>query len=141
MARLHDLPVSIFPGLERALDLTTKGALHLLTEFVTLAELRTTGKKRLVRHLEAAGGLPHVEALAEQALVAAAEQTIAVPAERLTARLIRELAAEALASRARLIALDRELEARPQRHPCGSGAAAPALIRSLPGMGPCSPPS
>ena len=99
LARLHDLLVGIFPGLERGLDLTTKGPLVLLTKFVTPAELRAAGKKRLVRHLQAAGGLPNVEALADRALAAAAEQTIAVPAERMTARLIRELAAEALATR------------------------------------------
>ena len=64
LARLHDLLVGIFPGLERTLDLTTKGPLHLLTRFVTPAELRAAGKKRLVRHLQAAGGLPKVEALA-----------------------------------------------------------------------------
>ncbi len=129
LSRLHDLLVGIFPGLERSLDLTTKGPLHLLTRFVTPAELRTAGKRRLVRHLQAAGGLPKIEDLADRVLVAAAEQTIAVPAERMTARLIRELAAEALASRARLIELDRELEARLERHPDA------ALIRSLPGMG------
>ncbi len=47
----------------------------------------------------------------------------------MTARLIRELANEALASRTRLIELDRELETLLQRHPDA------ALIRSLPGMG------
>jgi transposase len=129
LGRMHDLLVGIFPGLERILDLTTKGPLHLLTRFVTPAELRAAGKKRLVRHLKAAGGLPGVEALAERALAAAVEQTVDVPAERTTARLIRELAAEALASRARVIELDRELEALLQRHPDA------ALIRSLPGMG------
>lgn len=129
LARMHDMLVGIFPGLEACLDLTTKGPLHLLTKFVTPAELRAAGKKRLIRHLQAAGGLPNVEALADRALAAAAEQNIAVPAERMTARLIRELAAEALASRARLIELDRELEALLQRHPDA------ALIRSLPGMG------
>lgn len=129
LARMHDLLVGIFPGLEASLDLKTKGPLHLLTKFVTPAELRTAGKKRLIRHLQAAGGLPNVEALADRALTAAAEQAIAVPAERMTARLIRELAAEALASRIRLIELDRELEALLDRHPDA------ALIRSLPGMG------
>jgi transposase len=129
LARMHDLLVGIFPGLEACLDLKTKGPLHLLTKFVTPAELRTAGKKRLVRHLQAAGGLPNVEALADRALAAAAEQAIAVPAERMTARLIRELAAEALASRSRLIELDRALEALLDRHPDA------ALIRSLPGMG------
>ncbi len=129
LGRMHDLLVGIFPGLERALDLTTKGPLHLLTKFVTPAELRAAGKKRIVRHLQAAGGLPKVEDLADRALAAAAEQAIAVPAERMTARLIQELAAEALAARARIIELDRELEALLRSHPDG------ALIRSLPGMG------
>ena len=129
LSRMHDLLVGIFPGLEACLDLRTKGPLHLLTRYVTPAELRAAGQKRLVRHLRAAGGVPNVEALVDRALAAAAEQTIAVPAERMTARLIRELAMEALASRARLIELDGELEALLERHPDA------ALIRSLPGMG------
>ena len=129
LSRLRDLLVGIFPGLEACLDITTKGPLHLLTEFVTPAELRTAGKKRLARHLQAAGGLPKVDDLADRVLAVAAEQCIAVPAERMTARLIRELAVEALASRTRLIELDRELEALLARHPDA------ALIRSLPGMG------
>ena len=129
LARMHDLLVGIFPGLERCLDLTTKGPLVLLTKFVTPAELRTAGKKRLIRHLKAAGGLPNVEALAERALAAAAEQTSAIPAQRMSARLIKELASEALATRTRLASLDRELEDLLDRHPDA------ALIRSLPGMG------
>ena len=129
LSRMHDLLVGIFPGLEAVLDLKTKGPLHLLTRYVTPAELRSAGQKRLVRHLRAAGGLPNVAVLADRALAAAAEQAIAVPAERMTARLIRELAVEALANRARLIEIDRELEAMLQRHPDA------ALIQSLPGMG------
>lgn len=129
LSRLHDLLAGIFPGLERSLDLTCKGPLYLLTRYVTPAELRAAGTKRLVRYLQAAGHLPHVEDLVDRVLAAAAEQTIAVPAERMTARLIRELAMEALASRVRLAELDRELEAMLERHPDA------ALIRSLPGMG------
>ena len=129
LGRMHDLLVGIFPGLERVLDLTTKGALHLVSRYVTPAELRAAGAKRLLRHLKAAGGVPHVEALADKALAAAREQDIAVPGERMTARLVRELAVEALATRARLAALDREIEALLARHPDA------ALIRSLPGMG------
>jgi Transposase len=131
LARLHDRLVGLFPGLEACLDLKTKGPLHLLTRYVTPAELRAAGRKRLVRHLQAAGGLPNPGALADRALAAAAEQDFAVPAERMTARLIRELAAEALASRARLLEIDRELEGLLERHPDA------ALIRSLPGMGSC----
>ena len=129
LSRMHDLLAGIFPGLEACLDLKTKGPLLLLTRYVTPAELRSAGKKRIVRHLQAAGGLPNVDALAERVLVAAVEQTIVVPAERVTARLIRELASEALVSRARIIEIDRELEALLERHPDA------ALIRSLPGMG------
>ena len=129
LSRMRDLLVGVFPGLEACLDLKTKGPLRLLTRFVTPAELRAAGKKRLVGHLQAAGGLPKVEDLADRVLAVAAEQTIAAPAERMTARLIRELANEALASRTRLIELDRELETLLQRHPDA------ALIRSLPGMG------
>jgi len=163
LSRMHDLLVGIFPGLEACLDLKTSatwrsdceaagggatggGPLHLLTRYVTHSELRAAGKKRLVRHLQAGGGLPNVDALAERALAAAAEQTIVAPAERMTARLIRELAAEALVSRARLVELDRELEAllgRHHRHLAirlqssrwRSHRRDAALIRSLPGMG------
>ena len=64
-----------------------------------------------------------------RSLPAAAEQTIAVPAERMSARLIKELASEAVATRSRIASLDRELEAMLDRHPDE------ALIRSLSGMG------
>lgn len=129
ISRLRDLLVSIFPGLEASFDLTTKGPLHLLTKFVTPAELRTAGRKRLLRHLQGASGLPNRDAIADKAMTAAAEQAISVAGEIMTARLIRELAVEALASRTRLIVLDREMEAMLARHPDA------ALIRSLPGMG------
>ena len=129
LARLHDLLVGIFPGLERALDLTAKGPLVLLAKFATPAELRAAGKRRLVRHLRAAGRLSQIEALVARALDTAAGQTIAVPGERVTARLVKELAAEALACRARLKTLDDELNELLARHPDA------ALIRSLPGMG------
>ena len=129
LVRLHDLLVGIFPGLENTLNLTAKGSLVLLTKFVTPVELRAAGKRRLIRHLQTGGGLPNVEVLAKRALEAASDQTVSVPAERMTARLIRELATEALACRARLKTLDGELTEFLKHHPDA------ALIRSLPGMG------
>ncbi len=129
LARMHDLLIGICPGLEHELDLVCKGPLHLLTRYVTPGEIRTAGMKRLVRHLQAGGGVPRAEALAERVLAAAREQTITVPAERISANLIRELAKEALSCRTRLATLDRELEDLLQHHPNA------ALIRSLPGMG------
>ncbi len=75
---MRDLLAGIFPGLEARLDLKTKGPLHLLTKFVTPGELRDAGRRRLVRHLRAAGGLPMVEDLADRVLAAAVEQAVAV---------------------------------------------------------------
>jgi transposase len=131
LARLHDLLVGIHPGLERVVDLTSKGGLWLVSRYVTPAEVRTAGRAGLVAHLRAAGGLSarQVQTLAGRALAAAAAQQLVVPGERLAARLVRELAAEALACRRRIIDLDAELNRLLERHPDA------ALIRSLPGMG------
>jgi transposase len=129
LSRLHGLLVSIHPGLDRVLDLTTKGSLWLLTRYVTPAEIRRAGRDRLVSHLKRTGGLPSVAQLADAALASAQAQRIAVPGERMAATIVRELAAEALVARKRLAELNRALEARLTRHPDA------ALIRSLPGMG------
>ena len=137
LSRLHDLLASVHPGLERACDLTTKGGLWLVSRYVTPAEIRAAGHDGIVEHLQAAGGLPsrQIQALADRALTAATAQQQAVPAERLTADLARELATEALASRARLAKLDRDLDQLLARHPDA------ALIGSLPGRGPSWSPS
>lgn len=127
--RLRDLLVSIFPGLERALDFTTKGALWLVSKYVTPAELRQASRRKVVRHLQRAGGLPNVKTLADAALAAAEAQRIAISGERMSAVLIRELAVEALTTRERIATLDRELETLLQHCPNA------VLIRSLPGMG------
>jgi transposase len=131
LSRLHDLLASVHPGLERACDLTTKGGLWLVSRYVTPAEIRAAGHDGLVEHLQAAGGLPsrQIQALADRTLAAATAQQQAVPAERLTADLARELATEALTCRARLAQLDRDLDQLLACHPDA------ALIRSLPGMG------
>ena len=129
IGRLRDLLVSIFPSLERAFDYTTKGPLWLVSKYVTPAELRQAGRARIIRHLQHAGSLRNIEALADRALDAAQGQTISVPGERISATLIRELAIEALSIRKRIAELDKELETLVARHPDS------ALIRSLPGMG------
>lgn len=129
LGRLHDLLVGIHPGLERRLDLTTKGGLFLLTRYVTPAEIRAAGKSRIARFLKTAGGLAHTERLAETALQAAREQTFRLPGETTAARFCRELAADALQARRRLAQLDRQLQEAVHAHPDG------ALILTLPGMG------
>jgi transposase len=129
IARMHDLLVGIFPGLERELDLSAKGPLHLLTRFVTPPEIRSAGTKRLLRHMQAASGVPRLQELIERVLRVAQEQLITVPAQDAVARLIKELAVEAMAARDRLNRLEDELTGLLDHHPDA------ALIRSLPGMG------
>jgi nucleotide-binding universal stress UspA family protein len=128
LSRLHDLLSRIHPGLERALDLTSKGGLWLLTRYVTPAEIRTAGPARLLRYLRA-HDVRHAESIARAALEAAQRQQIALPGERVAAGLCRELAREALAARDRLAELEAELTQGLAAHPDST------LIRSLPGMG------
>lgn len=129
LARLRNLLCGIHPGLERTLDVTCKGPLALLTRYVTPTEIRRAGKARILAHLRKTPHLHGIDGLAERALAAAHAQQIAVPGEVATAELIRELAAEALGARAKIVRIDHDLEALLDRHPDG------ALIRSLPGMG------
>jgi transposase len=129
ISRMRYLMASIHPSLERALDLTTQGALHLVARFVTAAEIRRAGRARLLKHLRAAA-VRQPERLAAAALTAAAAHPdLTLPAEAATAALVRELAQEALAGKTRIAKLDHRLEELVERHPDG------ALIRSLPGMG------
>lgn len=129
LSQLHELLVSIHPELERSLDLTNKGPLWLLTRFVSAAEIRGAGRKRLLAHVRKASVVPHPEAIADVALAASAHLLVHLPGEALTAELCRELATEALQVRERIRQLDGRLEELLSRHPDS------ALIQSLPGMG------
>ena len=131
IARLHELLSGVHPGLERALDLTTKTGLSLLTRWVTPAQLRQAGRDQIRAQLASTARLPsrRLETLTDQILAAANAQQLALPGEQLAATLIGELANEALACRDRLARLDRDLAQLLDRHPDA------ALIRSLPGMG------
>lgn len=129
-SRVRDLLAAIHPGLERVVDVTTKSGMWLLTRYVTPAEIRKAGRRRLLLYL---GKLEHVRAatitsLAEAALQAAQEQRVSVPGESVAAELIRGLAEEMLAARDRL-GIDAQIAEVLERHPDA------ALIRSLPGMG------
>jgi Transposase IS116/IS110/IS902 family len=129
--RLRDLLASVHPGLEHVTDVTTISGLHLLTRYVTPAQIRAAGRARLLAHLRK---LRHVKddrlaALADAALAAAQAQQTRVPGEAVAADLVRDIAAEALAAKERLGALDKRIAAVLARHPDA------ALIRSLPGMG------
>jgi transposase len=129
ISRMRSLLNTIHPDLERALDLTNAGPLLLVARYVTAAEIRAAGRKAIARHLRAKGARAP-EALAAAAVAAAtAHPDLRLPAEAVTAELVRELAADTLAARARIAALDHRLAGLVAAHPDG------ALIRSLPGMG------
>lgn len=128
--RLRDLLCSIHPVLEQRMDVTAKSNLLLLSRWVTPAEIRAAGPRRIVTALRGSGvTTPRAEALAAAASTAAAEQHIVVPGEATTAELVRELAGEALAARERIRLIDRRLERLLDAHPDGH------LVRSLPGLG------
>jgi transposase len=51
ITRLREVLLSLFPALERALDLNSKGPLILLTHYQTPAQLRRAGHKRVASYL------------------------------------------------------------------------------------------
>jgi transposase len=128
--RMRDLLCSIHPGLERQLDMTAKSDLLLPSRWVTAVEIRAVGRARIVATLRRSKvTAPRAQALAGKALAAAVEQDIVVTGEATTAGLVRELAADALLARDRIMAIDKRLEGLHDAHPDGE------LVRSLPGMG------
>lgn len=126
--RLRDALLSSFPALERALDLTQQGALILVSNYQTSASIRRMGKKRLTEFLSKRG-VKGAEALANKALTAAKAQSVRLPAEDLTARIVAELAGEVLSLKQSIEALDGELRERFFARPEAE------VLTSLPGVG------
>lgn len=126
--RLRDALLSSFPALERALDLTRRGSLTLISRYQIPAQLRRAGHKRVANFL-ANRGVKGSDALAAKALTAAKTQNVTLPAEELTARIVAELAAEVLSLKGRIEALDGELQERFFAHPEAE------ILTSLPGVG------
>jgi transposase len=55
ITRLKEALLSLFPALERALDLNSKGPLTLLTHYQTPAHLRRAGHQRVAAYLRSRG--------------------------------------------------------------------------------------
>jgi transposase len=111
IGQLREQLVAVFPALERAVQVTRKGSLLLLTGW---------SRERGVRK---------APALAHTALAAAEQQTVRLPAEDLSARIVGELARQVLDLDQRIDALDEVLTARLPRHPQAK------ILTSLPGIG------
>ena len=129
LARMHDLLASIFPELEHSLDFTTKSALLLLRAHCTPSALRQASESRLRKLFGIHATREYIGELITTARACAQRQAISLPGEALTARLISELAEEALQALERIAAVDAQIQERLALHPDA------ALIRSLPGMG------
>ncbi|MET7695870.1 IS110 family transposase [Streptomyces sp. NPDC005483] len=126
--RLRAQLTGVFPGLERALDLTNTGPLTLLTGYQTPAAIRRIGAKRLETWLRNR----HVvrpDRLAEIAIVAAERQHTSLPGEKLTAQLVHTLAREVMVLNQQVAELDKAIEARFRDHHAFD------VITSMPGLG------
>jgi transposase len=129
IARLREALLSLFPALERALDLNSKGPLTLLTHYQTPAKLRRAGHKRVTTYLRNRG-VKGSNKVADKALAAAKAQSVALPAQEVASRIVAELAKDVLGLKERVESIDEELKqrffARPEAR----------ILTSLPGMGP-----
>src|SRR5215211_4701064 len=127
--RLRDVLLSLFPALERALDLNSKSALILVRHYQSPRAIRRVGLSRLARFLKNRG-VKGAEDIARKALTAAKAQSVTLPAEGVAARIVAELAREVLALKENIETLDKELEQRFFARPEAQ------ILASLPGMGP-----
>ncbi|MGW6145553.1 IS110 family transposase [Streptomyces sp. NPDC055140] len=126
--RLRAQLLEIFPALERALDLTNKGPVMLLTGYQTPAAIRRAGTKRIEtwlknRKVKGAAALAHVVVEAAQA------QHAALPGETVAAAMVVRLARAVMALEEEIAELDALIEARFHEHSLAD------VILSLPGMG------
>ncbi|WP_329274022.1 IS110 family transposase [Streptomyces sp. NBC_00691] len=121
--------LEFFPALERALDLTKKGPVVLLTAYQTPAAIRRMGIRRLETWLRSRK-VQRAGALAAAAVEAAQAQMTALRGEELGAELVGRLARSVAAHNDEAAELDARIEARFRQHRDAE------IILSMPGMGP-----
>ena len=129
--RLRDALTSVSPALERVLGprLHRAGVRDLLARYPSPAALAKAGRGRIGRTIRKRS--PRLAAALTNAVVAALEaQTVAVPAEAVTGRVIAELAVELDRVRGRRDQLASEITQLFEAHPFGR------ILGSLPGVGP-----
>ncbi|MEV7238641.1 IS110 family transposase [Streptomyces sp. NPDC051020] len=126
--RLRAQLTGIFPGLERALDLTNTAPLTLLTGYQTPASLRRIGCKRLETWLRNRK-VRSADQLAEKAVRAAELQHTSLPGEKLTAQMVHTLAKEVMDLNQQVAEIDKLIEARFRQHHHFE------VITSMPGLG------
>jgi transposase len=129
--RLRDALTSVSPALERALGkrLSQAGVRDLLARYPTLTALRNAGRTQITKVIKARS--PRLAVTVTGTVMAAlGAQSVTVPAEAATGRVIAELATELDRVLARRQALAGEIEEAFLAHPFGE------LLSTLPGIGP-----
>ncbi|MET7687377.1 IS110 family transposase [Streptomyces sp. NPDC005483] len=126
--RLREQLLEICPALERALSLTNKGPVLLLTGYQTPAAIRRSGVRRIETWLKNRK-VKGATTLAQAVVEAAEAQHTSLPGETLAASMVARLAKGVMALEEEIAELDALIEARFHDHPHAR------VIRSLPGMG------
>ncbi|MEU3658124.1 IS110 family transposase [Streptomyces sp. NPDC032161] len=126
--RLRSTLTSMFPALERALDVTNVGPLVLLTGYQTPAAIRRAGVKRLTAWLHNRK-VQGAQRLAEAAVEAAGRQHTAVVGEKAIAKMVHTLAKEVMALNEKVNETDKLIEGRFREHELAE------VIESVPGIG------
>jgi transposase len=129
ITRLRETLLSLFPALERALDLNSKGPLILLTHYQSPPKLRRAGHKRIASYLRSRC-VKGSNSVAHKALSAARSQNVTLPAQEVASRIVAELAEDVLGLKERIESIDEELRQRFFVRPEAR------ILTSLPGMGP-----
>jgi transposase len=127
--RLRDQLLAVCPALERALDVTNKGPLVLLTGFQLPAHIRQTGVTELETWLRARK-VKGARALAAKAVQAASSQITTLPGEQMAALLVAQLAEGVITLNEQIKTIEQLIEDRFHRHELGD------VIASMPGIGP-----
>ncbi|MFF7859459.1 IS110 family transposase [Streptomyces sp. NPDC007904] len=126
--RLKALLNSMFPALERALDLGNVGPLVLLTGYQAPAAIRRAGSRRLTAWLRNRK-VCNAAALAEKVVEAAERQHTAVVGEEAIAKMVHTLAKEVMTLDEKITETDKLIESRFREHELAD------VIQSMPGIG------
>ncbi|HZM79899.1 MAG TPA: IS110 family transposase [Candidatus Limnocylindrales bacterium] len=126
--RLRAQLLEISPALERALEVTTRGPLILLTGFQTPQAIRDSGQEAIESWLRDRHAR-NVKALALKAFTAAQTQQTTLPGQQLAADMVARLAKGLIALNQEIDEIEALIEDRFRRHRHAE------VILSLPGIG------
>jgi transposase len=129
ITRLRDYLTGMFPALERAFNFAKRGPLILLELYQTPQAVRDAGGEQVAAHLRSRQARK-ATVLADKAWAATQTQSVQLPGQAATARLVQQMAGYLLDLQRRIQELDDEIAELFGQHPQAQ------IILSMPGMGP-----